>query len=587
MKRYVFTSSAALVVLAGSTQAIAAFPASIDFSSLNGTNGFALKGIDNGDKSGVSVSSAGDVNGDGIDDIIIGAAFAPNGTNRGESYVVFGRETVGTSGIFNLSSLSGTNGFVLNGIDGGDFSGISVSSAGDVNGDGIDDLIIGAQNARPNAQIYAGESYVVFGAANLGAGGAINLSSLDGSIGFVLNGIDVSDKSGRSVSSAGDVNGDGIDDIIIGAPYADANGKTDTGESYVVFGTPNIGAGGSIELSNLNGANGFVLNGIDVRDWSGYFVSSAGDINGDNIHDIIIGAMKADPNGSYAGESYIVFGATNLGAGGLIELSSLDGTNGFVLNGIDADDRSGRAVSLAGDVNGDGFDDIIISAYYADPNGQDRAGESYVVFGATNVGTGGSIELSSLNGTNGFVLNGIDPNDLSGRSVSSAGDINGDGIDDLIIGASSAGPSIYSGAGESYVVFGAENLGAGGSFELSTLNGTNGFMLNGIDAGDRSGSSVSASGDVNGDGIDDIIIGAFLADPIPQVVTGESYVVFGRPNNPADLDGVGVVGACDLSLLLGSWGPCPPAPNMCAADLDGDGFVGSGDLALLLGSWGT
>ena len=137
----------------------------------------------------------------------------------------------------------------------------------------------------------------------------------------------------------------------------------------------------------------------------------------------------------------------------VIELSSLDGTDGFVLNGVDADDGSG-SVSGAGDINGDGVDDLIIGALGGDPNGTNNAGESYVVFGGTGVGASGTIDLSSLDGTNGFVINGVDADDLSGISVSSAGDVNGDGVDDVIIGAIEADPNGTTNAGESYVVFG-------------------------------------------------------------------------------------------------------------------------------------
>ena len=147
-------------------------------------------------------------------------------------------------------------------------------------------------------------------------------------------------------------------------------------------------------------------------------------------------------------------------------------------------------------------------------------------------------ELSALDGTNGFVINGIDGGDQSGFSVSAAGDVNGDGIDDIIIGAFSANPNGNSDAGESYVVFGSDT-GFGAALELSALNGTNGFVINGIDVLDSSGTSVSAAGGVNGDGIDDIIIGADLADPDGNSLAGESSVVFGVQ---ADLDIVGTAG---------------------------------------------
>ena len=424
------------------------FPAQFDLADLDGSNGFVINGTNTNDDSGRSVSSAGDINGDGFDDVIIGAPGGdPNGSQSGESYVVFGADG-GFDTAFELSSLDGSNGFVLSGIDAFDEFGRSVSGAGDVNGDGFDDIIIGAPRAEPNGFL-SGESYVVFG-AEAGFDATFDLSSLDGSNGFVINGINEFDGSGRSVSGAGDVNGDGFDDFIIGAPRAEPNDSS-SGESYVVFGAE-AGFDATFDLSSLNGSNGFVLNGINEFDGSGFSVSGAGDVNGDGFDDLIIGANGADPNGSYSGESYVVFGADG-GFDAAFELSGLDGNNGFVLNGIDADDRSGFSVSGAGDVNGDGFDDIIIGAFDADPNGS-RSGESYVVFGADG-GFDAAFELSSLDGSNGFVLNGIDAFDGSGRSVSGAGDVNGDGFDDFIIGAYYANPNGLRGSGASYVVFGA------------------------------------------------------------------------------------------------------------------------------------
>ena len=161
-----------------------------------------------------------------------------------------------------------------------------------------------------------------------------------------------------------------------------------------------------------------------------------------------------------------------------IDLSSLDGTTGFKISGEIAGDQSGRSVASAGDVNGDGFADVIVGAHLASPNGI-YSGASYVVFGGAS-GFSANIDLSTLNGTTGFKLSGAASRDNSGGSVASAGDVNGDGFADLIIGATGADPHGLS-SGASYVVFGS-GADFAANIELSSLSGANGFRVSGVAA---------------------------------------------------------------------------------------------------------
>lgn len=340
------------------------------------------------------------------------------------------------------------------------------------------------------------------------------LASLNGQNGFKIDGEAFNSYSGASVSAGGDINGDGYDDLLIAAN----NFNNATSRNYVVFGGPNIGHSGLISLSNLNGSNGFKLDGEMLGDASppgdGYSINGAGDINGDHISDLLIGAYNHNIS---TGRSYLVFGGSKVGINGSLPLFSLNGINGFKVDGEVLDDQSGVLVSASDDVNMDGYIDLLIGANgYRGGTGY---GRSYVVFGGPNIGSSGILVLSNLNGTNGFKMNGEEGGDFSG-SYGATGDINGDGVADLVIGAHGYPAGTYQ--GRSYVIFGGIGIGGNGNISLSSLNGSTGFKVDGEKAGSLSGWSVKTA-DINGDYVDDLLIGS----PWCNNHTGSSYVVFG------------------------------------------------------------
>ena len=265
------------------------------------------------------------------------------------------------------------------------------------------------------------------------------------------------------------MNGDGLDDLIVGASYADPNGDR-SGASYVVFGKTD---GTSVNLSTIASGTsilGFVINGALQDDFLGRSVSSAGDVNGDGLDDLIVGAFGAGPNGDFSGASYVVFGKTN---GTSVDLATIaSGTGGFVINGASADDRSGFSVSSAGDVNGDGFDDLIVGAYLADQTGKPDAGKSYVVFGGnftgavTQVGTTGNDTLLGT-AANDVIFGGL------GNDV-----ITTNGGNDRLAGGPGADKFVISnGPGTIRIL----DFGKGDTLDLSafSLSATPTFTLNG------------------------------------------------------------------------------------------------------------
>jgi hypothetical protein len=556
-----------------------AAPGQIDLSDIAaGDGGFVINGQCAYERSGFSVASAGDVNGDGLVDLIVGQRlFFTCCGSAGHSYVVFGK--TGATPI-NLSGIAaGRGGFVINGQCARDLSGYSVAGAGDVNGDGLADLIVGANGSDTLAGLLAGRSYVIFGKGDTTA---IDLSAIaTGRGGFVINGQCAYDRSGNSVASVGDANGDGLGDLIVGAFFGDPVAGPSAGRSYVIFGKTGTAA---VDLSGVaRGSGGFVINGECAHDVSGKSVASAGDVNGDGLADLIVGAEGGDTaSGTEAGgRSYVIFGKTGTPA---IDLSAIAaGSGGFVIKGECTYDFSGKSVAGAGDVNGDGLADLIVGAKYGDPGAGSSAGRSYVVFG--KIGTAATDLSSVAAGSGGFVINGECAYDGSGTSVAGAADVNGDGLADLIVGAYRSAPAAGSYAGRSYVIFGS-TTGAFSQTAVDQLGGDADDTLTGEVTGDVLVGGAGNDTLIGNGGIDVLYGGAgddtFVLNRsnVNALSTGfkRSAALLARVDGGTGLDTLQLSGAnitLDLSTIANQGGSAPGSASRVEAieriDLTGSG----------------
>jgi ABC-type arginine transport system permease subunit len=488
----------------------------IDLLNLNATRGFKIIGAASGDTAGTSTSSAGDINADGISDVLVGASSAsPSGrASAGMIYVIYGKS--GGQADVDLATLSTTQGFKILGAASNDFAGRAVSNAGDINADGISDILIGAYTADPNGRVDAGTAYVIYGKS--GGQVDIDLAAISATQGFKILGAVSGDTVGQSVSGAGDINADGISDLLVGASSASPSGRTRAGMIYVIYGKS--GGQADVDLATLSPTQGFKILGAVSGDSAGWSVSSAGDINADGISDLLVGAYGASPSRGNAGIIYIIYGKS--GGQSNVDLATLSPTQGFKILGAVSSDNAGYSVSSAGDINGDLINDVIIGALYADPSGRTDAGTAYVIYGKSGGST--DVDLSNLNPAQGFKILGAVSGDNAGYSVSSAGDINVDGISDVLVGAYQAYPNGRIDAGTAYVIYGKS--GGQVDVDLAALLATQGFKILGA-SDSYTGYSVNSARDINADNISDILVGAYRASPGGRVNAGTVYAIYG------------------------------------------------------------
>ena len=447
-----------------------------------------------------AVAAAGDVDGDGLDDLLLGVPNALDAGQRvGEAYLVSGR----TSGWALETSLADSDASFL-GEDFSDYAGGSLAGVGDVNGDGFDDFLVAA---RDNSESFdhAGQVYLLMGKA---AGWAMETSLSGADASFLGEQQDA--EAGRALAGGGDLDGDGLDDLVIGSPQY-ANDHEWAGKIWIVLGRTE---GWAMDLSLADADATFEGS---ASDHLGHAVAVVGDVNGDGYDDILAGAPHCAMVDYAAGGAWLLPGAPREELGDFT-------TTATIFLGQYWGDSAGWSVAAAGDVDSDGFDDMLVGAP-GNGNYASDAGRTYLVRGREQ--PWGTVEpLVAMDG----IYQGMSVSDNSGLAVAGGADVDGDGYDDVLIGAPGADTQGLN-VGAAYLVRGSPEIPDG----LQMLVAANGDVQ-GQYGGDDLGSTVAMVGDVNGDDLADILVGAPGVDN-PTTDAGAAYLVFGISSEDTDGDG--------------------------------------------------
>ncbi len=380
--------------------------------------------------------------------------------------------------------------------------GYYMENAGDVNGDGCEDFLIGTFHNRENGYD-AGAAYLILGNRNNIWGMKQKLRTADAR----FLGKYEYDALGYYVSGNGDVNGDGYDDFLIGAPAGNELGGPNPGYAFLFFGRAKADWG--VDCVARDAADASWV-GRQAYDHLGQSVAMIGDINGDGFDDFLIGAPLNDDGSEESGKAYLILGKRSGWRRGLDIEAAADAS--FISKYYKA--WAGYTVSAAGDMNGDGLADFLIGAPFLDRYG----GRVYLFFGRKTVNWGANFDLDRAD----VVFQGENYGDRAGWSLAHAGDVNGDGLSDIVIGAYGNDHQAAQ-AGKVYMILGRKKDWPA-VMDLGDADGS----WYGERVDDQAGWSAGAVPDINYDGCDEILIGAWHNDQIGSNC-GKAYLIYGRP----------------------------------------------------------